>query len=50
VENNEETTRTWREVLYGTKGLEQYVAAAILHSEKFEQQVGKQVSLPYLLT
>ncbi|KAK4523265.1 hypothetical protein GAYE_SCF25G4464 [Galdieria yellowstonensis] len=38
VENNAETRRTWREILYGTKGLEQYVAAAILHSETFEQQ------------
>eukprot|EP00871_Galdieria_phlegrea_P003695 jgi/Galph1/4326/GphlegSOOS_G3013.1 len=43
IKNTEETRRAYRELLYGTKGLEQYVAAAILHEETFEQsdQQGK---------
>ncbi|EME28118.1 fructose-bisphosphate aldolase, class I [Galdieria sulphuraria] len=41
VANNEETRRTYRELLYGTHGLEQYVAAAILHRETFEQKAKK---------
>ncbi|GJQ13224.1 hypothetical protein GpartN1_g5015.t1 [Galdieria partita] len=38
IANNEETRRTYRELLYGTQGLEQYISAAILHRETFEQK------------
>lgn len=38
IANTEATRRTYRELLYGTKGLEQYIAAAILHHETFEQK------------
>jgi len=49
VENTEENRRQYRQLLFETKGLQQYVSAVILHDETFWQKADSGKTFPRVL-
>jgi fructose-bisphosphate aldolase class I len=50
VESNEETRRSYREILFTTEGIEEYISGVILFDETIHQRVGDGTPFTQILT